>query len=41
MNIFFFFFAIKIAGSAQKVGSVGLLETHLFFDLIIFSGDTL
>ena len=33
MKIFLFFFwkAIKIAGSAQKTGSVGLAETQIFF----------
>ena len=33
MKIFFFFFwkAIKIAGSAQKTGSVGLVETQVLF----------
>ena len=32
MNIYIFFFwkAIKIAGSAQKTGSVGLGETQVF-----------
>ena len=32
MKIFLFFFwkAIKIAGSAQKIGSVGLVETQEF-----------
>ena len=28
---FFFLKAIKIAGSAQKTGSVGLAETQFFF----------
>ena len=27
--------AIEIAASVQKVGSVGLVETHLFLDLTI------
>ena len=33
MKIFLFYFemAIKITGSAQIIGSVGLAETHLFF----------
>ena len=33
MKIFLFFLwkAIKIAGSAQKAGSVGLAETQVFF----------
>ena len=31
-NLFIFFWkAIKIAGSAQKRGSAGLAETHVFF----------
>ena len=31
-NLFIFFWkAIKIAGSAQKTGSVGLVETQVFF----------
>ena len=33
VNIFLFFFwkAIKIAGSAPKTGSVGLAETQVFY----------
>ena len=33
MKIFLFYFeiAMKITGSAQNIGSVGLAETHLFF----------
>ena len=35
-NLFIFFWkAIKIAGSAQKTGSVGLAETQVFLGLII------
>ena len=37
MNIFSFFFfleGIKIAGSAQNKGSVGLVETRVFLGLM-------
>ena len=30
-SFYFFWKAIKIAGSAQKTGSVGLVETRVFF----------
>ena len=35
IDLFYFEMAIKITGSAQIIGSVGLAETHLFLGLIV------